>query len=596
MLSMDNTYNEQELREFDARVKKLLGDESYRYVVELKIDGTAISLWYEQGRFVRGLTRGDGKVGEDITNNLRTVRQIPLAIPVPGVKGAPAAPPVLEVRGECYLPRREFKRINEERQEQGLPLFANPRNAAAGSLKQLDPKEVARRRLGAFTYMLGHTEGYAPETQEQALRDLAAWGFHVEPNWRVCRSVEELLAYAAEWDRQRHDLDYETDGLVVKVDSLAQHAALGMTAKTPRWAIAYKFQPEQAETRLLAIEVQVGKTGVLSPVGKVEPVHLSGTTVKSVMLHNQDEIDRKDIRVGDVVVLEKAGEIIPQVVRVVQEKRTGKERKFRLPEECPVCKSPAARAEGEVAVRCTSAACPARLRARLIHFAGRNQMDIEGLGPALVDQLLAAGLVADVAGVYALTRDQIAGLEHHGEKSAENLLAAIEKSRKAGLARLLAALGIPGVGTAAAELLAGKFGTMAKLMAAPAEEIESIEQMGPVTSQAVAEYFREERSRAVLEKLRAAGVDFRHHGAVREAHPAFAGKTFVVTGTLRKYQREEIEALIKSLGGKAAGSVSRKTDYLVAGEEAGGKLAKARELGVRVLSEEEFEGLREKTG
>jgi DNA ligase (NAD+) len=594
MLSMDNTYNAEELREFDERVKKLLAGEPYRYVAELKIDGTAISLWYEHGRLVRGLTRGDGRVGEDITNNLRTVRQIPLAIPVPGQKGAPPAPAVLEVRGECYLPRSEFARINEERQEQGLALFANPRNAAAGSLKQLDPREVARRKLGAFAYALGHAEGYAPETHERVLRDLAAWGFHVEPNWRVCAGVEALLEYAAEWDQRRRGLDYETDGLVVKVNSLGQRERLGATAKSPRWAIAYKFQPEQAETRLLAIEVQVGKTGVLSPVGKVQPVHLSGTTVKSVMLHNQDEIDRKDIRVGDAVVLEKAGEIIPQVVRVLKDKRTGKERKFRLPEECPVCRAPARRTEGEVAVRCTSAACPARLRARLIHFAGRNQMDIEGLGPALVDQLLAAGLIEDVADVYALTREQVAALERQGDKSAENLIAALGKSKRAGLARLLAALGIPGIGTAAAELLAEKFGRLDGLMKAPAEEIESIEQMGPVTSKAVADYFREERNLAIIGKLRKAEVDFKYHGARCEAHPAFAGKTFVVTGTLKGYKREEIEALIRKLGGRTAGSVSKKTDYVVAGEEAGSKLEKARKLGVRVLSEADFGKLLER--
>ncbi|HOX05265.1 MAG TPA: NAD-dependent DNA ligase LigA, partial [Planctomycetota bacterium] len=586
MLSMDNTYSEADLREFDARVKKLLEGRSYRYVVELKIDGTAISLWYEDGRFVRGLTRGDGKVGEDITANLRTVRQIPLAIPVAGSARNPqpatrnqSVPPVLEVRGECYFSRRQFGRINEEREAAGLALFANPRNAAAGSLKQLDPKEVAKRNLGAFIYALGHTEGYAPAEHQQVMRDLAAWGFHVEPHWEVCADIDAVWAYAEKWAEKRKGLDYDTDGLVVKVDSLAQREALGTTAKIPRWAIAYKYQPEQAETKLLAVEVQVGMTGVLSPVGKVEPVHLSGTTVRSVTLHNQDEIDRKDIRIGDVVVLEKAGEIIPQVVRVVTGKRSGREQKFRLPEECPVCKSPARRAEGEVAVRCTNSGCPARLRARLLHFSGRAQMDIEGLGPALVDGLLEAKLIGDVADLYAIKLEQIAGLERQGQKSAENAVAAIAKSKGAGLARLLAGLGIPGVGTAAAEALAGHFGDLDRLMAASAEQIEEVEDMGPVTSAAAAEYFRNAANREVLEKLRRAGVDFRHHGAARQEHPGFAGKTFVVTGTLQKYKRNEIEALIKSLGGKVSGSVSKKTDFVVAGEEAGSKLEKARSLG-----------------
>jgi DNA ligase (NAD+) len=591
MLSMDNTYNEGDLRDFDRRVRKILGDEPYRYVVELKIDGTGISLWYEGGRLVRGGTRGDGRTGEDITANLRTVREIPLAIPVPGQQGAPEAPPVLEVRGECYLSRKEFARINEERQEAGLPLFANPRNAAAG--KQLDSAEVARRRLGAFVYALGYSERYSPESHEQVLRDLAAWGFNVEPNWRVCQDVDGLVAFAVEWEGKRRELGYETDGLVVKIDRLGQRETLGVTAKSPRWAIAYKFAPEQAETRLLGIEVQVGKTGVLSPVGKVEPVHLSGTTVRSVMLHNQDEIDRKDIRVGDLVVLEKAGEIIPQVVRVVTEKRTGGEKRFRLPDSCPVCGAAARRAEGEVAIRCTSTACPARLRARLLHYASRNEMDIDGLGPAVVDQLLEAGLVRDVADLYTLGQEQLAGLDRHGEKSAANLIAAIGKSKKAGLARLLAALGIPGIGTAAGEALAARFGSLDRLMTTTAEEIEETPDMGPVTSQAVFDHFRDSRNRAVIDKLRSAGVEFEHRGERTEAHADFAGRTFVVTGTLVNYKRPEVEALIKRLGGKASGSVSRKTDFVVAGEEAGSKLDKARELGVKVLSEDEFRAMLE---
>jgi DNA ligase (NAD+) len=500
---------------------------------------------------------------------------------------------VLEVRGECYLPRSEFRRLNEERQEAGQQLFANPRNAAAGSLKQLDPKLVAERRLSVWLYAVGYSEGYSPAGQAEVMENLAAWGFPVEPAWKRCANVEELLAFAAEWDAKRQTLDYDTDGLVVKVDDLAQHEALGATSKSPRWCIAYKFAPEQAETRVNNIRVQVGKTGVLSPVAEVEPVQVSGTTVSNVMLHNQDEIDRKEIRVGDAVIIEKAGEIIPQVVRVLKEKRSGSEREFRLPEKCPVCDAPAARAEGEVAVRCTNPDCPARQRAAIIHFAGRGQMDVEGLGPALVDLLLEAKLIVDVGDIFHLKEKEaeVAGLERMGEKSAANLVAAIETSRSRGLARLLAALGIPGVGVRAAELLAESFGSLDALMGAEAERIESVEEMGPVTAAAVVDFFKDDRVRGIVEKLRAAKVVLEHTGEVREARAEFAGKTFVVTGTLEKYKRSEIQALIKRLGGRASGSVSKKTDYLVAGEKAGSKLEKARKLGVKVLSERDFEAM-----
>ncbi len=592
MKSMDNTYNAEELREFDARVEKLLEGEKHEYVAELKIDGTAVILHYEDGKLTRGLTRGDGKVGEVITGNLRTIRSIPLSIPVPGAeKNCPPVPPVLEVRGECYLARSEFQRINEERQEAGQAPFANPRNAAAGSLKQLDPRLVARRRLGAWLYAVGHSEGYSPEAQSQVMSDLAAWGFPVEPNWRKCADVAAVLGFAAEWDEKRKTLDYDTDGLVVKVEKTAQHRALGATSKSPRWCIAYKFSPEQAETRVLNVRVQVGKTGVLSPVAEVEPVQVSGTTVSNVMLHNGDEIERLGLRIGDTVIIEKAGEIIPQVVRVVNSKRTGGEKEYRLPGKCPVCESKAERAEGEVAVRCPNASCPARRRAAIIHFAGRGQMDIEGLGPALVDLLLAAKLVADVGDIFTLKAEDIAKLERMGEKSAENLIEAIAVSRNRGLARLLAALGIPGVGVRTAELLAESFGSLDALMDADAERIEAVEEMGPVTAAAVVEFFLSGRVRQIVEKLRFAEVELKHTGEVREAHAEFAGKSFVVTGTLLKYKRAELQAIIKRLGGRASGSVSRKTDYLVAGDKAGSKLEKALKLGVKVLSERDFDEL-----
>jgi DNA ligase (NAD+) len=594
MMSMDNTYNSEELGEFDARVEKFLEGEQHAYVAELKIDGTAVSLYYENGQLVRGLTRGDGKVGEVITNNLRTVRAIPLAIPVPGAKDdCPPVPPVLEVRGECYLARSEFRRINEQRQEAGQALFANPRNAAAGSLKQLDPQLVAERRLGAWLYAVGYSEGYAPQTQSQVMRDLSAWGFPVEPNWKKCADVKELLAYAAEWDGKRKTLDYDTDGLVVKVDSIGQHQALGARSKSPRWCIAYKFAPEQAETRVANIRVQVSKTGVLSPVAEVEPVQVSGTTVSNVMLHNGDEIDRLGLRIGDAVIIEKAGEIIPQVVRVLPEKRSGAEREFRLPGNCPVCEAPAVRAEGEVAVRCTNADCPARQRAAIIHFAGRGQMDIEGLGPALVDLLLTAGLIADVGDIFGLKAKEkdIAELERMGEKSAEKLVAAIDSSRSRGLARLLAALSIPGVGVRAAELLSESFGSLDALLSADAEKIAAVEEMGPITATAVVEFFLSERVCRIVDKLRSADVTLEHQGEVRESREEFAGKTFVVTGTLSRYKRAQVQAIIKRLGGTASGTVSRKTDYLLAGEKAGSKLEKALKLGVKVLSERDFEEL-----
>ncbi len=672
MMSMDNTYNPEELREFDKRVAKLLEGDAYRYVAELKIDGTAVSLWYEKGKLVRGLSRGDGRRGEVITANLRTVRAIPLTIPVPGTRNPPPVPRFLEVRGECYLPRSEFKRLNEERQEAGQALFANPRNAAAGSLKQLDPRLVAERRLGAWLYAVGYSEDYAPESQEAVMKDLAAWGFPVEPAWKTCASVEEILSYAQKWDRDRKALDYDTDGLVLKVDALRQRTALGATAKSPRWCIAYKFAPEQAETTIRNIRVQVGKTGVLSPVAEVEPVQVSGTTVSNVMLHNQDEIDRQDLRIGDTVVIEKAGEIIPQVVKVLKGKPRG-EKRFGIPDRCPVCESPAERAEGEVAVRCTNASCPARRRAAIIHIAGRGQMDIEGLGPALVDQLLTAKLIEDVSDIYdqsKVNEESLAGLERMGQKSAENLIAAVNATRRPELSRFLTALGIPQAGADTCEKMAQHFISLKEILKAPQERFESLfkeketsrtarqiydylretpssaleelpknvgvdeverikameipgvgekrarqlvkafktveklrqaspEQLNAVfkkeeerkTAGAIFNFFQSPENRKLINKLLANGVSPKEAQAAEAANPHFAGKTFVITGTLEQYKREELKALIKKLGGKAGGSVSKKTDYLVAGESAGSKLEKARRLGVKVLSEKDFDAL-----
>jgi DNA ligase (NAD+) len=604
MMSMDNTYNPEELRQFDQRLKKLLEDEKHRFIAELKIDGTAISLIYENGLLTRGLTRGDGRRGEVVTANIRTIRSIPLSIPVATpetVKDTqtathppppvPAVPELLEVRGECFMARSCFAQINQTRQEQGHPPFANPRNAAAGSLKQLDSRLVAQRQLGAWIYAIGHCQGYAPSSQQQVMEDLIAWGFPVEPNWKPCSNIEQLLLYAKDWDIARRKLDYDTDGLVIKVDSRRQQEILGATSKSPRWCIAYKFAPEQVETRITGIRVQVGKTGVLSPVAEVEPVMVSGTTVSNVMLHNQDEIDRQDIRLGDMVVIEKAGEIIPQVTRVLKERRSGDQQPYRLPKQCPICDSPVSRTDDQVAIRCNNQHCPARKRAAIIHFAGRAQMDIEGLGPSLVDSLLNQQLISDVADLYSLESAQLAGLEHMGEKSAANLLAGIEKSKNRGLARLLGALSIPGIGTRAAELLSEHFESLESLLAAQPSAIEKVEEMGPVTSGTLRDFFTSEGSSVLLEKLAAAGVSMTHQGPKRKSLPGFAGKTFCVTGKLEEFKRSEVQALIKELGGKATSSVSAKTDYLLAGADAGSKLQKAKKLGIKVLSESDFKTL-----
>ncbi len=602
MMSMDNTYNPQELREFDQRLKKLLEEEEYRFIAELKIDGTAISLIYENGILTRGLTRGDGRRGEMVTANIRTIRSIPLSIPVANLetgKGAlaatttppPPVPELLEVRGECFMARSCFAQINEARQEQGQPPFANPRNAAAGSLKQLDSRLVAQRHLGAWIYAIGHCQGYAPTSQQQVMEDLIAWGFPVEPNWQPCSNIEELLAYAEDWDVSRRKLDYDTDGLVIKVDSRRQQEILGATSKSPRWCIAYKFAPEQVETRIKGIRVQVGKTGVLSPVAEVEPVMVSGTTVSNVMLHNQDEIDRQDIRIGDLVIIEKAGEIIPQVIRVLSERRRGNEQPYSLPVQCPICNSPVERTDGQVAIRCNNQHCPARKRAAIIHFASRAQMDIEGLGPSLVDSLLSEQLISDVADLYTLEIAQVSDLERMGKKSAANLLAEIEKSKSRGLTRLLGALSIPGIGTRAAELLSEHFGNIEALLAAEPSAIEEVEEMGPVTSGALRDFFRSEETSNLLAKLTSAGVNMTHQGPKRQNRPGFAGKTFCVTGKLEEFKRSEVQTLIKELGGKATSTVSKKTDYLLAGADAGSKLQKAQKLGVKILSEGDFRAL-----
>jgi DNA ligase (NAD+) len=588
MISLDNTYSPDELAAFDARVRRLLELAEPAYLVELKIDGVAVSLRYEEGVLVRGLTRGDGRAGEDITANVRAIRAIPLSLAAPRGR---AAAELVEVRGEVFLPRDEFARLNAAAQERGERPFANPRNACAGTLKLKDPKVVAARRLGFLAYAVGETRGFEAETQDETVARLAALGFGVLAQRKVCRDAAEVVAFCESWRERRTQLPFDTDGMVVKVNALAQQRALGFTAKAPRWAIAYKFPPAQAETTVLDIRVQVGKTGVLTPVAALAPVQVSGTTVKSASLHNTDEIERKGVRIGDRVLIEKAGEIIPQVVKVLVEKRSGSEQEFAMPSACPVCGTKAVRREGEVATRCPNAACPGRSRAAILYFASRDCMDIQGLGEAVVDQLLARGLVRDASDLYTLKAEDVAGLERQGAKSAENLIAAIAASKGRDLARLIAAVHIEHVGTRAAESLAGHFSTLEKLMAASADEIEEVEGIGPVVAASVADFFAQSANAELLRRLAAAGVNTSSRAPRRRESGPLVGKTVVVTGTLEGYTRNEIEALIRREGGKPSSSVSKKTGFVLAGEDAGSKLAKANKLGVEVLDLAAFERL-----
>jgi len=579
MLSLDNTYNEEEVRDFDRRVRKLLGDEPVEYVVELKIDGVAVSLRYEKGKFVQGSTRGNGKIGDDITSNLKTIKTVPLVLLTddPDLQN-------IEVRGEVYMPKHEFERMNREREEEGLPLFANPRNAAAGTLKLQDPKEVAKRGLDIFV----HTVAEFPEkvkTHYEALQILKDIGFKVSPYVKLCKNIDEAIEYFNEWVDRRDSLPFEIDGMVLKVNSFDQQRRLGTTIKSPRYAIAYKFPARQATTRIKDIVLQVGRTGVVTPVAVLDPVHLSGTIVSRATLHNEDEIKRKDIRIGDWVIVEKGGEIIPKVVKVIKDKRTGEEKEFRMPEKCPVCGGKLVREEGEVAWRCINVSCPAQIKRSIQHFASRNAMDIEGLGPSLIDQLVDKGLVKDYGDLYYLDPKEVAKLERMGKKSTENLMRAIEKSKTRPLARLIFALGIRHVGIHAAGILAERFKSIDKLKEATFEELASIEGIGPIMAKSIVNFFREKKNLEVLEKLRRAGVKMEEE---EKKEGVLAGKTFVFTGALSKYSRHEAQEKVIALGGKVSSSVSRNTDYVVVGENPGSKYEKAKKLGIKIINEEEF--------
>lgn len=592
MLSLDNTYDFDELREFDRRVRKGLGGAPCEYILEPKVDGVSISARYVAGRFTLGATRGDGTTGDDITANLRTLRNLPLRL-----AGAGVPPALLEARGEAYLPVAGFRQLNAERVRLGEDLFANPRNAAAGSLKQLDPRVAAARPLAVVFYAVGETRGLRLATQEEVLLTLRRLGLPTPHCWWRCRDIEEVIVHAGELQQREQDLPYEIDGAVVKVNRLDQWEQLGMTAKAPRYAIAYKYSHEQATTCLRAISVQVGRTGVLTPVAELEPVPLAGSTIARATLHNEEEIRRKDIRVGDTVVVEKAGEVIPAVVAVVLGKRPPHTEPFNLEQHiggvCPACGGPVRRDPEFVAWRCENTACPAQVKRAILHFAARKAMDIEGLGERLVDQLVDQGMVRDMADLYALRKESLADLDRMGAKSAANLVQAIAQSRGRELWRLVHGLGILHVGEGAARVLADRFGGLDEMARASVEALQETPDIGPVMAQSIVDFFLHPRNRDVVEKLRAAGV--RTQGA-RQSAPGpttgpLAGKTVVITGTLQRFTREEAQEALRRAGARVTDSVSSKTDYLVAGEAAGSKLEKARTLGVKIIHEGELGAL-----
>ncbi|MGG1291772.1 NAD-dependent DNA ligase LigA [Bacillus smithii] len=582
MLSLANAFGEGDLRDFDRRVRESLNEE-YSYVCELKIDGLAVSLTYENGVFVQGSTRGDGAIGEDITMNLRTIHSIPLRL---------KEPVSIEVRGEAFMPKKSFEKLNREREERGETLFANPRNAAAGSLRQLDPKIAASRNLDIFLYGIGNSGNVNIQSHSEGLDYLDRLGFKTNKERRKCKDIEEVIQYIKEYTEKRSTLPYEIDGIVIKVDSLAQQEKLGSTAKSPRWAIAYKFPAEEVVTKLLDIELSVGRTGVVTPTAVLEPVRVAGTTVQRASLHNEDYIREKDIKIGDEVVIKKAGDIIPEVVRPIKERRKGEEKEFHMPGHCPECGSELVRLDGEVALRCINPKCPAQIREGLIHFVSRNAMNIEGLGEKVIAQLFREQLVKDVADIYQLTKDQLLQLDRMGEKSVSNLLKAIEDSKENSLERLLFGLGIRHVGAKAAKTLAVHFETLDRLMKADVEELTAIPEVGEKMADAVVTYFHQPEVLELIQELKEAGVNMEYKGpkpvSGDQSSSYFAGKTIVLTGKLEALTRNEAKEKIEALGGKVSGSVSKKTDLVIAGADAGSKLAKAREFDIEIWDEEKL--------
>lgn len=585
MLSLDNSYDEEDLAEFDARVRKgLAASDKIEYVAEIKIDGVSLSILYRGGTLARAATRGNGETGDDITANVRTIRSVPLKL-----RGSFEPDEEVEVRGEVFMPRPAFEKMNEQREKDGEQPLANPRNATAGSLKLLDPAQVAARPLDAFFYWLRAPRRFNIQSHSGALAQIKDFGLKVEPNMYVAPSLEDLLLHIKKWESRRSELEYENDGIVIKVNSLEQQRTLGVTSHHPRYAIAFKFPPEQKPTKVLNIGIQVGRTGALTPVADLEPVLLSGTMVKRSTLHNEDEVKRLGIRVGDMVVVRKAGEIIPQIVEVLKDRRDGTETEFIFPESCPVCGTPASRPEGEAVVRCPNAWCDAQVRERLQHFVSRQAMDIENLGPSLVNQLVDNKLVSDFADFYSLSQDSLAALERMGEKSARNVIESIEKSRNAPLSKLIFGLGIRHVGSRTAASLADAFGTIEALSQADEEALVAVEDIGPKVAAAIIEFFAQPHTAEVLRKLAAAGVNPVAEKRISAGGP-LEGKSFVITGTLSR-PREDFKKDIENAGGKVLTSISKKTDYLLCGRDPGSKREKAEKLGVAVIDEKALEDM-----
>jgi DNA ligase (NAD+) len=589
MLSLDNTYNEDELRGWERRVHDLSGRKDVDYVCELKLDGMSLALVYEDGRLARGVTRGDGSVGEDVTLNVRTVRSIPLAISKERLKKA-GIPPEFEVRGELLMPTASFKKMNEEREAKGLSLFANPRNATAGTVRQLDAGITAQRRLDFFPYILLRNGRTMLDRHSTTLAALDAAGFKVNQHRVVAKSMEEVWKFIQQWEEKRESLPYEIDGVVIKVDRTGLQNELGFTGKAPRWAIAYKYAARAGVTQILGIRVQVGRTGKLTPVAELAPVPIGGTTVRNATLHNMDEIERLGVKIGDWVQVERGGDVIPKVAKVIEDKDHPRGHEtFHMPEHCPVCGTKIVKTEGEVDYRCVNANCPAKLMGTILHFASRGVMNIDGMGEALVAQLLERGMVKNVADIYDLTKKDLLSLERFADKSAQNILDEIEKSKTLPLERVIYGLGIRMVGERTAQFLAEHFGSMDAVMDSSQEQLEEVNEVGPRIAESIHEFFAEPRNRELVGRLREAGLTFA--GKKRERGTRLAGKTFVLTGTLTKYTRDEAKKMIEDAGGRVSGSVSKKTDYVVAGSDAGSKLDKARELKVPVIEEDEMERL-----
>jgi DNA ligase (NAD+) len=585
MLSLDNAFNEQELRNWERRVQELAGTDKIEYVCELKMDGMSLALWYRGGKLERGITRGDGSIGEDVTSNVRTMRSIPLSIPAATLKKA-GIPADFEVRGEVIMPISAFERMNDERERQNLSKFANPRNAAAGTIRMLEPNVVAERRLDFYSYFLLVDGRYYPEHHADALQALGRAGFKVNSHHLLAHNVDEILAFIAKGEEIREKLPYEIDGIVIKVNSMRLQERLGFTGKAPRWAIAYKYAARSGVTQIEDIKPQVGRTGKLTPVAWLKPVFIGGTTVARATLHNQDEINRLGVKIGDWVMVERGGDVIPKVVKVLDGKEHPRgDKEFHMPEHCPVCDGNVVRVEGEADHRCVNTNCPAKLQGSILHFASRSVMNIEGMGESLVNQLTDRGLVKDVADIYELTKDKLLTLERIGDKSAQNLLDEIERSKKLPLERVIYGLGIRFVGERTAGFLSEHFGSMDALMNSSIEELQEVNEVGPRVAKSIREFFDEPRNRHLVEHLR---KSLNFTGKKKERGTALAGKTFVLTGTLPNYSRDRAKQMIEDAGGKVTGSVSKKTDYVVAGADAGSKLDKARELGVKVLGEDEM--------